>query len=147
MIEVVVKLIGAWIATWGFAYLVKTPGKFRLYAAGVGTIGWAVYLITEMVSDGNMMKNFFAALTVAIVSRMMARFFKAPVTVFVIPGILPLVPGAGMYQIVYASVMGPSEMVGTYVIQTLQIAGVIALGIFLADTVQKVIPPKGFTKI
>lgn len=59
-------------------------------------------------------ENFLAAVAVALVSQAMARQFKAPVILFVIPGILPMVPGAGMYRIVYSIVMGPENMVGTY---------------------------------
>ena len=56
-----------------------------------------------------------------------------------IPGILPMVPGAGMYRIVYAIVMGPENMVGTYLLETATAAGAIALGIFLGEAVQKII--------
>ena len=81
-------------------------------------IGWAVYLIVEVFNDGILMKNFLAAVAVALVSQAMARHFKAPVILFVIPGILPMVPGAGMYRIVYSIVMGPENMVGTYLLET-----------------------------
>ena len=67
-----------------------------------------------------------------------AVYFKAPVILFVIPGILPMVPGAGMYRIVYSIVMGPENMVGTYLLETATAAGAIALGIFLGEALQKV---------
>lgn len=83
-------------------------------------------------------EELLAAVAVALVSQAMARHFKAPVILFVIPGILPMVPGAGMYRIVYSIVMGPENMVGTYLLETATAAGAIALGIFLGEALQKV---------
>ena len=111
--EIILKSLGAWVAIWGFSRLLNAPKKLECYTAGVGMIGWAVYLIVEVFNDGILMKNFLAAVAVALVSQAMARHFKAPVILFVIPGILPMVPGAGMYRIVYSIVMGPENMVGT----------------------------------
>lgn len=100
--EIILKSLGAWVAIWGFSRLLNAPKKLECYTAGVGMIGWAVYLIVEVFNDGILMKNFLAAVAVALVSQAMARHFKAPVILFVIPGILPMVPGAGMYRIVYS---------------------------------------------
>ena len=137
--EIILKSLGAWVAIWGFSRLLNAPKKLECYTAGVGMIGWAVYLIVEVLNDGILMKNFLAAVAVALVSQIMARHFKAPVILFVIPGILPMVPGAGMYRIVYAIVMGPENMVGPYLLETATAAGAIALGIFLGEAVQKII--------
>ena len=49
-----------------------------------------------------------------------------------------MVPGAGMYRIVYSIVMGPENMVGTYLLETATAAGAIALGIFLGEALQKI---------
>ena len=123
--EIILKSLGAWVAIWGFSRLLNAPKKLECYTAGVGMIGWAVYLIVEVFNDGILMKNFLAAVAVALVSQAMARHFKAPVILFVIPGILPMVPGAGMYRIVYSIVMGPENMVGTYLLETATAAGAI----------------------
>ena len=136
--EIILKSLGAWVAIWGFSRLLNAPKKLECYTAGVGMIGWAVYLIVEVFNDGILMKNFLAAVAVALVSQAMARHFKAPVILFVIPGILPMVPGAGMYRIVYSIVMGPENMVGTYLLETATAAGAIALGIFLGEALQKI---------
>ncbi|MBR5791048.1 MAG: threonine/serine exporter family protein, partial [Phascolarctobacterium sp.] len=39
-----------------------------------------------------------ATLVLALNCELCARLFKQPATVFLIPGIIPLVPGLGMYQ-------------------------------------------------
>lgn len=82
---------------------------------------------------------FTAALLVAIVSHLFARIFKAPVTVFLVPGILPLVPGVGMYRIIYYILQENSTMAGYYFLYTLQMAGMIAIAIFVTDTFFKIL--------
>ena len=70
----------------------------------------------------------------AILAHIFARVFKAPVTVFLIPGILILVPGAGLFRSAYQLFLGTQSMAGYYMLQTLQIAGMIALAIFVVDS-------------
>ena len=77
-------------------------------------------------------------LAIALMSHTFARIFKAPVTIFLIAGILPTVPGAGMYRIVYYLIANDNARSNYYLIQTLEVAGVIALAIFITDTLFKV---------
>ena len=76
--EIILKSLGAWVAIWGFSRLLNAPKKLECYTAGVGMIGWAVYLIVEVFNDGILMKNFLAAVAVALVSQAMARHFRDP---------------------------------------------------------------------
>ena len=77
--EIILKSLGAWVAIWGFSRLLNAPKSWNATRTGVGMIGWAVYLIVEVFNDGILMKNFLAAVAVALVSQAMARHFKAPV--------------------------------------------------------------------
>ena len=45
--EIILKSLGAGVAIWGFSRLLNAPKKLECYTAGVGMIGWAVYLIVE----------------------------------------------------------------------------------------------------
>lgn len=60
--EIILKSLGAWVAIWGFSRLLNAPKKLECYTAGVGMIGWAVYLIVEVFNDGILMKNFLPPL-------------------------------------------------------------------------------------
>lgn len=103
--------------------------------------GQSEVLCTCSASSGGadvVLSSFFSALAIALTSHTFARVFKAPVTIFLIAGILPTVPGAGMYRIVYYIIANDSAKSSYYLIQTLEIAGVIALAIFIMDTVFKV---------
>ena len=56
------------------------------------------------------------------------------VTVFLIAGILTIVPGADLYRSVYHFCMGDQSLTEVYLERTIQIAGMIALAIFIVDS-------------
>jgi len=85
---------------------------------------------------------FFATLAVALMSHSYARILKTPVTLFLITGILPLVPGVGMYQTVYYLITNDEKLSRYYFNQTMQIAGMIALAIFIVDTIFRIFQKK-----
>ena len=61
--------------------------------------------------------------------------FKAPVTVFLVSGILPTVPGASIYRSVYYLIQGASSLSNVYFMETLQISGAMAMAIFIVDSI------------
>ena len=131
----ILGIIGSFVAILGFAVLVETPKKYLLHAGSVGAIGGGVYLFCTQQGLNVVLASFLSALAIAFMSHTFARIFKAPVTVFLIAGILPTVPGAGMYRIVYYIITNDRGQCAYYLIQTLEIAGMIALAIFIVDAV------------
>lgn len=129
----IIKVIGAFLAIAAFAVIVEIPKNYLKYAGIVGAVGWFVYLLSQNLGANEVFATFLSSATIAVVSHIFARIFKVPVTVFLIAGILPTVPGAGMYRIAYSIIAGNSEMTMRYLITTLELAGVIALGIFVVD--------------
>ena len=85
--------------------------------------------------------SFFSALAIAFIAHLFARVFKAPVTVFLTAGILPTVPGAGMYRIAYSIIANDRAGCAYYLLQTLEIAGMIALANFIVDAIFRVPSP------
>ncbi|MFQ9394589.1 MAG: threonine/serine exporter family protein [Lachnospiraceae bacterium] len=92
----IVQVISAFFAILAFSVVNNVPKKFLLYCGLEGSVGWFVYLIF-LPAQGAVMANFFGSLALAIMAHVFARVFKAPVTVFLIPGLLILVPGAGLF--------------------------------------------------
>ena len=136
--KVLLGVVGSYIAIYGFAILLETPKKYLHHAGIVGAIGGLVYLISLQLSPDVVRAAFFSALAIAFTSHTFARVFKAPVTIFLVAGMLPTVPGAGMYKIVYYIIAGDNAMSSYYFVQTLEIAGMMALAIFIVDTIFKI---------
>ena len=77
---------------------------------------------------------FLSSLMVPLFSHILARIKKAPVTVFLVSGILPAVPGTSIYRCVYYLIQDATDLSILYLIETLQIAGAIAMAIFIMDS-------------
>lgn len=131
----IVRVIGAFLAIYAFAVVLETPKKYLWCAGTVGAVGWFVYLLSQHMGTDEVMATFLSASAISIVSHIYARVFRAPVTVFLVAGILPTVPGAGMYRIAASFIAGDSGMAAQHLITTLELAGVIAMGIFLVDAI------------
>lgn len=130
----ILGVIGAFIAIYSFAVYIEVPKKYLLRAGLVGGIGGFVYLLSLEFGAGDVSASFLSALIAANVAHIFARLFKTPVTLYLIPGILPTVPGAGMYRTVYYLITGNQTLSGYYLIQTIEIAGGISLAIFVVDS-------------
>ncbi len=126
--------ISAFFATAAFSVLFYLPKKYLIHAGATGSFGWFIYLISLRILSDKILATLTATLIVALISHILARVYKTPVTMFLIPGVIPFVPGAGMYQIVRSIVDGNTGNTTLYFFETLQIAGAIALGIFIVDT-------------
>lgn len=119
----------AFVATVAFAVIFHTPPKEYLLTGVTGGIGWAVYLIAVHFGCGVVAASFLATVALAWLSRIFAFAHKAPATVYLICGIFPLVPGAGIYYTGYYFFMGNNALALDKGLETIKIAIAIALGI------------------
>lgn len=127
-------VVSAFLSVYFFTMLIEVPKRYAFYASLVGGVNWWVYLIVLESLESSMMASFFASLAVAVLSQVFARIQKTPVTVFLVAGILPTVPGAAIYRSVYYFIHNNSNQCTYYLLQTLQIAGAIAMAIFITDS-------------
>ncbi|MDO5708242.1 MAG: threonine/serine exporter family protein [Andreesenia angusta] len=87
----------SFLSTLGFSVLFNSPKDCIMKASFCGMAGWLVKMSLTSSFNSNVGGTFFGAMTVGIIGEALARKNKKPATVFIIPGIIPLVPGAGMY--------------------------------------------------
>ena len=128
------QIVSAILAVYFFTMLLEIPKRYAVYCSLAGGVNWWVYLIVMDKMASSMMAAFYASLAVAILSQVFARIQKTPVTVFLVAGILPTVPGAAIYRSVYYFIHNNSNQCTYYLLQTLQIAGAIAMAIFITDS-------------
>ncbi len=134
----ILQIVGAFVAMYWFAVLIETPKKYLPMAGVVASVGWFVYLTCENASEDAVLATFFSALTVTIISHVLARKLKTPVTIFLIAGIIPTVPGATMYRIAYYVILGDNDMSIHYLMEMFKIAGAIAVAIFIVDSLFRI---------
>lgn len=133
-LELMLQVLSAFVGVVAVAISFQVPKKYLLLAGATGAGGWLVELVMEELLQSSIVSSFLAALLVAVLAQIFARVSKAPVTLYLVTGILPLVPGVGMYRTVYYLLQSNQELTSYYLSYTLQIAGMIALAIFVVDS-------------
>lgn len=135
----VTSFIFALFATFGFCILFHVPLRCMLPAAAIGGMGWFAYQLLMELGLGITASVFIAACLVAMLADICSRLIKEAATVFVIPGILPLVPGSGIYYTMFHFIRGNMDKAGAWGARTLMIAGAIALGLLVVASVIRIV--------
>ena len=128
------QILSACLSVYFFTMLLEIPKRYAIHCGIAGGVNWLVYLIVMETAESSMAAAFFSSLAVAILSQIFARTQKTPVNVFLVAGILPTVPGGGIYRCVYYFIRNNSSQSNYYLLQTLKTAGAIAMAIFITDS-------------
>ena len=112
--EFIIQFIVALFATLSFAVIFSAPKKELFYCGFTGALGWIIYYIMVQFDMGVVFPSLIATLCLTIMARIFAAARSMPVTVYLLSGIFPLVPGA----------LSTSKG-----IETFEVAGAIVLGI------------------
>lgn len=91
------NIIFSFIASFSAGILFNVRKKSLMAAGITGMLGWLLYIISKDSLNSVPIAAFFSSTLIGFVSEFFARKYKSPSTVFLIPGIVPLVPGASMY--------------------------------------------------
>lgn len=108
---VIIESLAAALGSVAFSLLFGVPDRYYLSCGLTGGGGWLLYrLLLRLTPLSPVWATFLAAAAVALYSRIAAVRRCCPTTVFLIAGIFPLVPGAGMYWTVYYLVTGEAAL-------------------------------------
>jgi len=138
ILNFVLSLIFAYIGCFGFGYIFHIRGKLLFITPIGGVIIWAVYLLLEKGVNLVVIRTLLATMIVAVFCEIIARVMKTPVTVFMIISILPLVPGSGIYYTMEACIKSDYTAFIEKGIETIGIAGAIAVGMLIISTLFKI---------
>jgi len=125
------QILAAFIASMVFARATTIP-RFATIAAGlIGASGWLISLLLASKTTGTVpfAATFLAALIVGCLSRLGSLIQRAPIGIYTIPGIFPLLPGLIVYRGMLTIAHGESMAGLVLLVQAMAIGGVIAMGI------------------
>ena len=129
--------------TIAFAVLLQAPRRTLPISGVIGAVGWVVFLyVRKEMGASSFYANICATLILALLSELAARIFKGPVTVFVIPGIFPIVPGLAMYNGMTRIIEKQYDLGMSLLLQAGMDASAIALGIMFVGSLFRVIKIK-----
>ncbi|MCM1431472.1 MAG: threonine/serine exporter family protein [Muribaculaceae bacterium] len=127
--NLVIEFLVAMAATVAFAVLFSVPKNDLLLCGISGALGWIFYYVCTGADFGPVFACLLATFILTFFSRAMAVIRKNPATVYLLTGIFPLVPGAGIYYTAYGLITGDNAQFSAKGIETLEIAFAITFGI------------------
>ncbi|MCH8664278.1 threonine/serine exporter family protein [Staphylococcus lugdunensis] len=140
------NFIFSYTASLFFCVIFDAPRKLYLTCGLVGACGWMVYVIFfNGLRLHTIYSSFFGSLALGLISHFMARKQKEPAIIFMVTGIIPLVPGGLAFDATKILVLLEFGKAINTMLEVTLIAGAIALGLLFADQVSK-ISVSGFVK-
>ena len=135
----VIQFVFAMIATIAFALLFCAPKKELVFCGLSGALGWIVYYILFQLNGNVVLASLVATFILAVFSRTMAVVRRNPATVYLLCGIFPLVPGAGIYYTAYYLIINESALFSAKGLETFEIALAIVFGIIFGFAIPEAI--------
>lgn len=132
-----IQTLAGTVGAVGFAMLFNVHGKKLGFIAAGSALSWCCFLLCS--SAGVFYSFFCATCAAALISEILARAVKGPVLLFLVPMLIPLIPGSDLYYTMSHLVDGDEELFVYHAGLLLMKAGAIALGIICAAAIAKII--------
>ncbi len=126
--ELLFEIAAAFVGTATFSVLFRVPGKMWAVCGIVGGAGWAIYAVAVELGISAAMASFLAVAVITLLARILAVVCKAPANVILIPGIFPIIPGIGIYNMIYELFIGNTVQGLSGGFAVLKIIGAMVLG-------------------
>lgn len=134
----ITQILAATGSTFAFGIIYRLKGKKLIAASIGGGLGWAVYIFFKSRGNTDPGSFLFAAMAITIFSEIMARLLKTPVTSTLIAGLIPLVPGSGVYFTMSYFIQGKTEIATEKGVETLLITVAISVGILMISAFSEI---------
>ncbi len=135
------QAIYSFLSVVGFSVLFNLPRKLIIAASLSGMFGWLLYYFFQSLGTNFIVPAFVGSIVVGFIGEILAAIKKHPATIFTIPGIIPFVPGYGIYYTMLHIVEKDFNLALTTGAESLFIAISIACGIVLATSFVRIIKP------
>ncbi|MBR5247776.1 MAG: threonine/serine exporter family protein [Lachnospiraceae bacterium] len=127
----VIQTIMGMIGAVGFATLFHVRIN-KLWACALGGgLSWVVYLVVLNRTDDKAFGLLASTLTVGFLAEILARVLKTPVTILLVPMLIPLIPGGDLYYTTSYLVRDMAEEFAESLNLVIREAGAIAFGIIM----------------
>ncbi len=134
---------GALLGSLGFAVIFKVARRHLVLGSLNGLITYIVYYSVEFVTEGAVFAAaFVSTMVTALLAEVFSRTRKAPTIVFLLPGVIPTVPGGALYRAMRAVLLFDFEEALEYLLVTLQIGLGIAGGIMTVSVIFGIVAEK-----
>lgn len=129
------SFLGSFIVPFAFAIIYNVPSSEYLFCSFLGFIGWASYLKALSYDEVTpIIASIISSITITFFSRVLANYRKKPVIIFVLPGIITLVPGVDIFNAMFSIIDNDYFDAIPRIVEAFKTAGFIGLGIVIIFT-------------
>lgn len=133
MKEWLLPIVSAALGSLTFAMFFGVRSRKLWFSLLGGALNWGLYLLAmKKMGLPATMAYALGAAAGTLYAEILARIVKTPVTVFVITSVIPMVPGGALYYTMLGLLQGDKATFVDRGLYTLSAAGAMALGIFAA---------------
>lgn len=138
MNPVIYMLMGC-LGTLGYNILFNIRGVKLALATLGGLLCCMVFFALEPLFPGESIRYCLTAAVVTAYGEILARVQKTPTTTFLVPSIVPLIPGSALYYTMNYALNEQWSEFGQQAFYTLQLTFALAAGIIAMTTVVRLI--------
>ena len=124
-----VQLLTGALGSLGFAMIFRLRARYLPLAVIGGLLNWGAYLLLYHLTGQIFLSCLVAAMAASLYSELLARYLRAPTTIFLVPAVIPSIPGSNLYYTMQAAVGGDPEGILTNAVLTVKWAFGIAGGV------------------
>jgi len=134
-----VQILMGTLGTLGFNVLFNIRGRKLLLATLGGFISWTVFLALEPLLPSEALRYLISAATITVYGEVLARVEKTPTTTFLVPALIPLIPGSALYYTMNYALNQQWSRFPEQAFYTLRLALSLAVGIIAVTTAVRLI--------
>ncbi len=135
----ITQVVSGAIGVACFAALYNVRGKKLVFTTIGGAISWTIFLILNSFIADEAICYFIVSSLITVYSEILARCLKTPTTTFIIPSLIPLIPGSSLYYTIASAFEGQMNVFSDKLVHTLKLAAALALGIILVSAFMRII--------
>ena len=124
-----IQVPAAMVAALAYALLYHLKKKSLLPATLGAGLGWAIYLLLQSMGYTVPVALLLATAAMGLLGEIYARAFKSPAITFVVPMLIPMIPGGDLYYATFYLVQQDMDAFRQQGILLLKEAGAMAIGI------------------
>lgn len=133
MSYILTHFVMSFIAAASFGIIFNAPRKSLVSCGFCGAVGWMFFRIMTDQGIDAVQASFVCAFAVALAGHGMAKYYRTPIIIFVVAGIIPLVPGGAAYDAMRHIVSNDYSGAIPLASKAFIISGAIAMGLVFAE--------------
>jgi uncharacterized membrane protein YjjB (DUF3815 family) len=134
ILELLLQMLYCFGASFFYALIMNAPKKTLVHSSVIASLGYLIYIVC--VNNGNLKLGFLLGTAfITFLGELYARKFKMPATIFIFPGIIPIVPGLGLYETMYEFVQNDISAALEVGVNTLVNIGAMAIAMAMVSLI------------